>query len=68
MFTNVDIWLSTDMVLGGTLSEITVPDDNVREKIMHNNPKYPSNDDTQEMRKPDKLTVHFVVDDEGDCT
>ena len=63
----MDIWLSTDTVLGGTLSDITVPDGNVREKIMHN-PKYLSNDDMQDMQKPDELTVHFVVDDEGDCT
>ena len=40
----------------------------MREKIMHNNPKFLSNDDMQEMQKPDELTVHFVVDDEGDCT
>ena len=64
----MDIWLSTDTVLGGTLSDITVPDGNVREKMMHNNPKDLSYDDMQEMQKVDELTVHFVVDDDGDCT
>ena len=64
----IDNWLSTDTFLGDTLSDITVPDGTVREKIMHNNPKYMSNDSNQVMQNPDELTVHFVVDDEGDCT
>ena len=36
--------------------------------VMFERNPYLSNDDMQELQKPDKLTVHFVVDDEGDCT
>ena len=54
------IWLSTGTVLGGSLSDITVPDDNVREKIMHNNPRYLSNDDMRDMQKPDELITFLL--------
>ena len=45
--------------VGGTLSDITVPDGNVREKIMHNNPKFLSNNDMKEMQKK-QMNLPFI--------
>ena len=65
---HMDIWLRADDILGGTLRNITVQNDDIREKIMRNNPKYLTENEMEEMQKPDEFTVHFNINEDGELS
>lgn len=62
----MDTWISLDTILSGSFLDIKIADEEMRSRIMNNNPKFLSETEMEELQNPEEYTVYFEVDDEGD--
>ena len=62
----MNIWLRQDNLLGGVYDNVTVPDDDIRENILANNPKFMSEKEMEDIQNPSEVAVHFTIHRNGD--